>query len=84
MAVQGDLSTNAVTLNALRPACGTFNLHLTGAAGRSFVLMASPNLLDWKPLLTNVNSAATFDYVHTNAVEDGCQFFRIVPLLKAP
>jgi hypothetical protein len=74
------IATNAVTLNAGQPACDNFNLHLTGVAGRSFVLLASTNLADWTPILTNLNSKPRFDYKHTNMAAYPCRFFRVVPL----
>lgn len=76
---QASLSTNAIILNAASPACGVFQLHLSETMGKSFVVLASTNLVEWMPLLTNFNSGASFDYTvdPTNHV---CRFFKVVPL----
>jgi hypothetical protein len=80
VAVSAGLGTNATTLNTGQPACGTFQLHLSGTSGRNFVLQASTNLLDWTPILTNLNSQPTFDFTDTNIARYKCRFFRVVPI----
>ena len=80
VSAQASLGTNAMILNASSPACGVFQLHLTGTAGHSFVLQASTNLVKWMPILTNLNPNASFDYTDTNAINYRCRFFRVVPL----
>jgi len=70
----------AIILNASQPTYGTFKIHLDGTEGQNFVLQDSTNLADWTPILTNLNSAATFDYYDTNVVLYGCRFFRIAPV----
>lgn len=77
---QASLGTNDMVLNASSPACGVFQLHLAGTAGRSFILLASTNLVAWMPILTNSSPNATFDYTDTNANNYRCRFFRVVPL----
>lgn len=77
---QANLGTNTMVLNASSPVCGVFQLHLTETAGRSFVLEASTNLMEWQPILTNSNPNETFDYTDTNANNYHCRFFRVVPL----
>jgi hypothetical protein len=69
-----------IILNASQPTYGTFKIHLTGTDKQSFMLEDSINLVDWTPILTNLNSAATFDYYDTNVVMYGCRFFRVVPI----
>jgi hypothetical protein len=73
------LQTNVI-LNASQPTYGVFKVHLTGAAGQSFIMQSSTNLIDWFPITTNLNSAATFDYEDNNVAKYGCRFFRIVPV----
>ena len=80
VAAQASFSTNPFVLNASSPACGVFKLHLVDTAGRSFVLQSSTNLIDWLPILTNLDSAAAFDYTDTNVTSHLCRFFRVVPL----
>jgi len=67
-------------LNASQPTYGPFKIHLSGTGGQSFVLQDSTNLVDWVPILTNLNSAATFDYYDTNVLVYGSRFFRVVPI----
>jgi len=81
IAAQADLGTNAVVLNASSPACGIFQLHLANTAGRNFVLQASTNLVEWTPILTNLNPNDVFDFTDANAKNYPCRFFRVVPLL---
>jgi len=73
-------SPAGIILNASQPTYGTFKIHLTGTDHQSFVLEDSINLADWTPILTNLNSTATFDYYDTNVVMYGCRFFRVVPI----
>lgn len=68
-----------VVLNVAAPTYGSFKLRASGVAGKSFVLLSSPNLVDWSPVLTNLNSAPVFEYADTNAVAHGCRFFKMVP-----
>jgi hypothetical protein len=69
-----------IILNASQPTYGTFKIHLAGTTGHSFVIQSSTNLIDWAPVVTNLNSSDTFDYYDTNVVTYGCRFFRVVPI----
>src|SRR5665213_1022286 len=80
LSAQAALNTNTLVLNASSPACGVFQVHLTGTSGRSFILEASTNLVAWTPILTNSNPNSAFDYTDTNANNYHCRFFRVVPL----
>ncbi len=73
-------TSSEITLNTSMPTYGTFQLHLTGTASRSFIISASTNLIDWTPVLTNRNSGSTFDYADTNVMDYGCRFFRVTPI----
>ncbi len=77
---QANLGQEPIVLNTSHPACGNFTLHLTGTSGKNFVLMASTNLSNWTAILTNLNSAASFDFTDTNAANYPCRFFRVVPV----
>jgi len=78
VSISTELSSSPLTLNASQPTYGAFNVHLTGTAGRDFVLCVSTNLVDWTPVLTNLNSKPTFDYTDTNSMAYGCRFFRVI------
>lgn len=80
VSMQTALTSNEITLNASLPTYGTFKLHLTGIAERGFIISASPNLVDWTPILTNRDAGSTFDYTDTNVVDYGCRFFRVSPI----
>jgi len=80
LSVAAGLGTNAFTLNAGQPACGRFDLHLSGTAGRPFILFASTNLTDWTPILTNLTARDTYEFTDTNATAASCRFFRVMPL----
>jgi len=75
-----NLGQKTIVLNPSQPVCGEFFLHLTGTSGKNFVLMASTNLVNWTPILTNLDSSASFDFTDTNAANYSCRFFRVVPL----
>jgi hypothetical protein len=75
-----NLGQKPIVLNSGRPACGTFSLHLMGTSGKNFVLMASTNLIDWIPILTNFDSPTSFDFTDTNTVNYSCRFFKVEPL----
>jgi hypothetical protein len=80
LSTQANLGAGIKLLNASTPACGGFHLHLNETAGRTFVLEASTNLVEWVPILTNSSPDHSFDYVDTNASNFRCRFFRVVPL----
>ena len=77
---QTSLGTNAITLNPSTPVSGIFQLLVSNPDKRNFVLLASTNLMDWVPILTNSNPEATFSYRDTNANHYKSRFFRVVPL----
>lgn len=77
---QTSLGSAITVLNASSPACGIFKLHLDGINGRSFVLQASTNLVDWTSLFTNSSPKGSFDYTDSNVNKYPCRFFRVVPL----
>jgi len=79
LALDTAIKLPSVVLNATKPTYGSFRLRASGVAGKSFVLLSSPNLVDWSPVLTNLNSAPTFEYADTNTVAHGCRFFKIAP-----
>ena len=78
--VQTPLGTSALTLNAQQPSCGAFKLHLIGTAGRSFVLLASTNLVEWTPLSTNSTLGPSFDFTDTTTTNYPCRFYRVLPI----
>ncbi|MGZ5543798.1 MAG: hypothetical protein ACXWIU_03910, partial [Limisphaerales bacterium] len=83
MSAQSDLKTNAVILNASTPACGAFQLHLGETAGKSFVILASTNLIEWTPILTNMNADVSFDHLFDYsliATNQPCRFFKVEPM----
>jgi hypothetical protein len=79
VAAQTSLSTNDIILNASTPACGAFRLHISETGGKSFVVLASTNLVEWTPILTNVSTAPSFDYT-LDMTNHACRFFKLVPL----
>ncbi len=74
------LGSESLTLNASAPACGTFQLQLTGTEGRPFVLLTSTNLTDWVPLFTNSAPRETFEFQETGVTGEPCRFYRVLPL----
>lgn len=78
--IQSTMPTQNIVLNIDQPTSKAVTVHLTGTAGKSFILSASTNLIDWEPILTNINSGATFDYADTNITPYGCRFFCVIPI----
>ena len=59
---------------------GTFQLHLATGANRQCILQASPDLINWSPVYTNITSTnGTFDF--TNRAGGPVQFYRAVSSL---
>jgi len=79
VAAQASLGTNAIILNASAPACGVFRLHLSESEGKSFVILASTNLSEWTPIVTNSNAAMSFDCT-LDTTNHACCFFKLAPL----
>jgi hypothetical protein len=84
LALETTIIVPGVVLNATMPTYGNFKLRASGVEGRNFVLLSSSNLVDWAPILTNLNSAAVFEFADTNTVAHGCRFFKIVPYRVPP
>lgn len=61
------------------PVNGVFRIELQDAAGRSWLLFGSTDLVNWLPVHTNLNatSAAFFEVTTSNGMQ---QFFRAQPL----
>jgi hypothetical protein len=84
---QGGQSTGTVSLTVVRPAItewqmlsnGGFRLEFTGIPNTAYTLQASPNLLNWPNLATNVTSAGGLlwydDLTATNSL---LRFYRFV------
>jgi hypothetical protein len=79
---EANLKTNVITLNSSLPAYNTFKLHINNISGHGFVLYSSTNLLNWNPILTNLNANANsgFDFRDTNMANYEQRFFQVRPL----
>jgi hypothetical protein len=55
-----------------------FVLPLSGLAGKTYVLQASTNLLDWTPIATNVAGSAAFEMMDVDATNIPYRFYRVV------
>ena len=80
LSVVADLSSGSDGLNSGQPACGAFNLHLTGVAGRRFVIQSTTNLISWTSIATNSSTKDTFDFFDPETAKHPCRFFRVLPL----
>jgi hypothetical protein len=56
----------------------TFTLPLSGLAGKSYVLQASTNLVNWVSIGTNVAGSSQFQMTDTNAPNVPYQFYRVL------
>ncbi len=57
---------------------GRVQLQLIGTAGRSYVIQASTNLVQWIPLSTNAVAGGSVDFVDTTAVDLKQRFYRAI------
>jgi fibronectin type 3 domain-containing protein len=55
---------------------GQFSFTFQGVDGQNYTVFSSSNLVDWAPLLTNVQSGGFFLYTETNAT-DAAKFYRV-------
>jgi len=79
VSAKADLGSVPILLNLFSPSDGIFKLHLTNTEKNNFVLLASTNLVNWNPILTNSNPDGAFDYIETNANRYHSRYFRVVP-----
>jgi hypothetical protein len=49
----------------------------TGAAGSNYVLLASTNLINWTPLMTNPATTNVFDFTDAGATNFPDRFYRV-------
>jgi uncharacterized repeat protein (TIGR03803 family) len=70
------LFLNTFQLSAPSRSASAFQLELTGAAGASYVLEASTNLVTWTPLITNATPSGFLLLTDTNAGNYGQRFYR--------
>jgi uncharacterized repeat protein (TIGR03803 family) len=81
---QVSVSSASATLSLLNPLHlgaaafigGEFEFQLTGAAGASYAIQTSTNLLNWTPLITNIASNGFFLLTDTNASNSNRRFYR--------
>jgi hypothetical protein len=59
-----------------RTSTGQILLRLNGQNGRQFAIEASPNLVSWSALKTNLVTDGSFDYVDTTAPPFGRRLYR--------
>jgi hypothetical protein len=74
------ISTNQLRLSsAIMLADGRFQFTLTGLTpGKSNLLLASENLVDWSPLSTNLATADTFEFTDPAADGHAWRFYRFL------
>lgn len=58
------------------PTNGQFNLQFQAANNQAFVVQTSTNLMNWKPLATNITVGGMFNYTDFNATNP-VQFYRV-------
>jgi hypothetical protein len=56
---------------------GGFQMAFTGAAGSNYVLLASTNLINWTPLMTNPATTNVFDFTDAGATNFPDRFYRV-------
>jgi mono/diheme cytochrome c family protein len=59
---------------------GNFQLQIAGPTGKSYVLQASTNLVNWTPITTNVPASTPFSLVDSNAPSFSRRFYRVMLL----
>ena len=69
-----------VFTNAPSYANGVFQMQVAGPTGRSYVLQASPDLLNWSPVTTNTPANSPFTLVDAGATNGATRFYRAILL----
>ncbi|HWY74295.1 MAG TPA: hypothetical protein VN281_01695, partial [Verrucomicrobiae bacterium] len=67
-----------ITLMPASFAAGSFTLQISGSVGPTYVLLASTNLTNWTPILTNTPSVTPFTLIDTNAHSFNRRFYRVL------
>jgi hypothetical protein len=57
---------------------GSFQMQYWAAAGQSYVLQTSSDLINWTPLSTNMPASVPFTLVDPGAAGASSRFYRIV------
>jgi len=76
----------AVVLNSssrlgspVRGTDGAFKLSLMGEPGRTYIIEATSNLVDWMPITTNLISGKSFIFVDKTSTDFAQRFYRAFP-----
>jgi len=64
----------------VRLANGSYDLHVIGSVGQSFVLQSSRNGTTWTTIDTDTLQASSLDYIDTTAIGHPARFYRLLPL----
>lgn len=59
---------------------GTFSVGIQGAAGQTYVIQASTNLLTWIPILTNTLTGTSTNWSDADAGTNDLRFYRVLTL----
>jgi hypothetical protein len=57
---------------------GMFRLEFLGTAGSNYVLLASTNLMDWTPVLTNPATTNVLNFIDPASSNIGNRFYRVL------
>jgi hypothetical protein len=59
---------------------GSYDIHVVGSIGQSFVIQSSPNELVWTTIDTDTLLAASLDYIDSTSIGRPTRFYRVLPL----
>jgi hypothetical protein len=66
--------------NAVKLRNGTYDIHIIGSVGDSFVIQYSANLLTWTTIDTDTLESTSFDYIDTTPRTGSTRYYRVLPL----
>lgn len=68
--------TNILSVTAGGFMTNGFHLHLAGPSGSNYVIYASSNMVNWKPISTNLAPTGTVDYTDGDATNHAFRYYR--------
>jgi len=80
VAVSAAFSVDPLRFTSVSFTNGASHLFFAGAAGKTYLLQASTNLVDWTAIATNVAPAGVFEITDPSATNYPYRFYRAVKL----
>jgi len=77
LTVTNPIATVAVLAGAV-PSPSGFSFQVGAPVGVTYIILTSPDLLNWTPIATNIATAATASFTDPAATNSGNQFYKVI------